>query len=444
VINIILLLAILTHSIIRDAYLEKQYTGDLRNRIVGARLQKDGRLPYFYYWQAKDGIRYFDPNNLNKSPVTVSPITASPFFHQLLYPICDLDQRTLSKIWFAFQYILLAAMVWITCRMTASVSIRWMLINTGTLFTMTEAWKSIMENGQIYLFYAFLILCIISGLLSKKRVWMIVAGLIMAVWILNRPIGIIVLIPILLLYKQHRVFFFTTITSLLLYAAFVLSSPFEKTLWLNYMNGVRMQVKLHQEADPKTVLAPRLVPENGLLEGIDFNVVDKNMIEHPITVYSENGNFFVLYRTLTRHKISLGWLNFISLFTIAALTGFFYFTYKKINGTALQVLIFAFSLYMIIEIFSPVYRHQYNSVQWFPLVLSALLIPMKWRNPGLLLLALGLLLNIINVSWIPMRHTLGEFTWLAALLYLSCTNADEQYIQTRPSIPIISKIPASS
>ena len=443
VLNIFLLLVILIHSVIRDNYLEKQYTGDLRNRIVGARLQKDGRLPYFYYWQAKDGIRYFDPNNLNKSSETVSTITASPFFHQLLYPVCDLDQWILSKIWFVFQYILLAAMVWIACRMTANVNFRWLLINTGTLFTITEAWKSNIENGQIYLFYAFLTLFVISGVLSKNRVWTIVAGLIMAVWILNRPIGIIVLIPILLLYKHQRLFLFTTMTSLLLYVVFVLSSPFEKALWLNYKEGIRMQVKLHQEADPKASLAPRLLPENRQLEGIDFNAVNKNMAEHPITVYSENGNFFVLYRSLTHHKISLGWLNLVSLITIVALMSFFYYAYKKNKEQLLQVLIFAFTLYMVIEIFSPIYRHQYNTVQWFPLVLTALLIPMKWRNPGFLLLALGLLLNIVNPGWIPMRHTLGELAWLAALLYLSCTNADEQNVEIRSSPDDNSKIATS-
>jgi hypothetical protein len=303
---------------------------------------------------------------------------------------------------------------------------RWLMVNTGVLFTMTEAWKSNIENGQLYLFYAFLMLCIIFGILSKKRVWSIAAGVIMAIWILNRPIGIIVMFPTFLLYKQQRLFLFTTMTSLLLYAIFVLSSPFEKTLWVNYMEGIRMQVRLHQDADPKASLAPPLLPENRQLEGIDFNTVDKNMAEHPITIYSENGNFFVLYRILTHHKIYLSWLNFISLFTIASLLGLYYHHDKKNKGKPWQVLIFAFALYMIIEILSPVYRHQYNTVQWFPLVLAALLIPMKWRNPGLLLLALGLLLNIVNVGWIPMRHTLGEFAWLAALLYLSCSIPDEQ------------------
>ncbi|HEY4966716.1 MAG TPA: glycosyltransferase 87 family protein, partial [Puia sp.] len=238
VLNIVVLLIILSHSIIRDVYLEKQYTGDLRNRIVGARLQKDGRLPYFYYWQAKDGIRYFDPINTNKSSETVSPITASPFFHQLLYPICDLDQKSLSKIWFAFQYILLVAMIWIACRMTSDGRTRWLMVNTAVLFTMTEAWKSIIVNGQIYLFYAFLMLCVISRLLNNKKGWKIIGGLILAVWILNRPIGLIVMVPILLLYKQQRVFIFSTIAGLMGYGLFVLSSPFEKSLWLNYADGL--------------------------------------------------------------------------------------------------------------------------------------------------------------------------------------------------------------
>jgi len=440
--NVILLLFILAHSVFRDIQLEKQYTGDLRNRIVGARLQKDGRLPYFYSWQEKDGMRYFDPINNNKSSETVSPITASPFFHQLLYPICDLDQRTLSKIWFVFQYILLAAMIWIACRMTNDGRTQWLMINTGILFTMTEAWKSIIVNGQIYLFYAFLTLCVISGILSSKKGWKVVAGLILATWILNRPIGIIVIVPILLLYKQQRVFFFSTIAGLMLYGLFVLSSPFEKTLWSDYIEGIRMQVKLHQAADPKALLTPRILPADRQLEGIDFNAVDKNMVEHPITVYSENGNFFVLYRVFAHKNISLAGLNILLLFITAVLVAFYYYRFARKKPEPLQMLIFAFTLYMIIEIFSPVYRHQYNAVQWFPLVLVSLLIPMTWRNPVFLILALGLLLNIFNFTWLPMRHTIGELAWLTALLYLSCTTSDEQRTGIMPSPAGFSKKPS--
>src|SRR5215467_6462451 len=105
ILDFFILVAIITHSIIRDITLEKQYPGDLRNRVVAARLQKDGRLPYFYKWKKGDSERYLDP--LNTGDIKVSNITASPFFHELLFPICDFNQRTISIIWLWTQYALL-------------------------------------------------------------------------------------------------------------------------------------------------------------------------------------------------------------------------------------------------------------------------------------------------------------------------------------------------
>jgi hypothetical protein len=425
ILQAVLLLTIITHSVIRDSQLEKQYAGDLRNRIVGARLQKDGRLPYFYFWQEKDGIRYFDPINGNKSGASVSPVTASPFFHQLLYPVCDLDQSTLSKYWLIFQYILLIAMIFISCGLTSDVRTRWLMIYSGVLFTTTEAWKSIIVHGQTYFFYAFLTICIISGILSRKKFWNMVSGLILAAWILNRPFGIIA-IPLLFLYfKEKKAFLISTFSFLLLYALFILSSTFEKSLWRNYADGMRAQVKIHQELDPKNALpAPYMLPADKKMEGIDFNSVNQNMVNHPIRVYSENGNFFVLYRQLLHRQISTAVLSILSLLTLFSFLGIFFYANKKNRKNLLQVLIFAFSLYMIIEILSPIYRHQYNAVQWFPLTLAALLIPAAKKNPVFLFLALGLLLNIINISWIPMRHTFGELVWLLTLMYLAFIRMD--------------------
>jgi hypothetical protein len=47
-------------AFIRDARYEKLYPGDLRNRVVGARLIYDGKSPYFYKWQPQDGMRYYN------------------------------------------------------------------------------------------------------------------------------------------------------------------------------------------------------------------------------------------------------------------------------------------------------------------------------------------------------------------------------------------------
>ena len=94
--------------IYRDIQIEKEYTGDLRNRIVGARLQKDGHPPYFYKWKNTENLRYYDPQNFDA--LKVSNITATPFFHQLLYPLADLEQRTISKIWLSVEYLMLFIM----------------------------------------------------------------------------------------------------------------------------------------------------------------------------------------------------------------------------------------------------------------------------------------------------------------------------------------------
>jgi hypothetical protein len=249
--------------------------------------------------------------------------------------------------------------------------------------------------------------------------------LILVAWILNRPIGILTLPPLVFLFSEKKSFYISTFASLLLYCLFILSSPFEKSLWKDYLNGMRAQVKLHQEADPKATVRPDILPAYKKMEGIDFKEVNQNTAEHPIAVYSENGNFFVLYRQLMHSQISLTALNCLSAFTIFGLTAFYYYENKKNRKNLLQVLIFAFTLYMIIEILGPVHQHQYNGVQWLPLILAALLIPGSVKNPALLLLALGLFLNIINVGWIPMRHTLGELIWLLTLMYLSFERLDK-------------------
>jgi hypothetical protein len=52
------------------------------------------------------------------------------------------------------------------------------------------------------------------------------------------------------------------------------------------------------------------------------------------------------------------------------------------------------------------------------LILASFLLLPDWKNVVFLLLITGLLLNICNFSWLPMRHTVGEFCWMAGLILL--------------------------
>jgi hypothetical protein len=419
ILNGILLAVLLVHSIYRDLILDNLYPADLRNRVVGARLEKDGKLPYTYQWQPADGMRYYDMEGQNQKPSGVNYITASPFFHKLLYPVCDLPQRTISKIWLWLQYLFLTLMIVMTCSLTQDKIIRWIIINVGILFTATEAWKLLIANGQNYLFVAFLICCIITGLVKNKLPGIILAAVFAAVLILTRPIAIVVFIPLLFYYKKYLLYLGVSFTLLGLYIIFVLTSSKEKALYKNYFYALHVHVKDHQEDDLENqpAITPKTLYYNGVV-GFYFDEIHRLSIEHPIKIYSENGNIFVLYHKLTRANMSLSLSNGLAILSILILTISFVIFHRSFPPKSLQIILFGFTLYMIVDFFVPIYRHQYYTIQWLPLILVSFLLLPDWKNIVFVLLITGLLLNICNFSWLPMRHTLGEFCWLAGLILL--------------------------
>jgi hypothetical protein len=414
---------ILYHSVYRDIHLEKQYPGDLRNRVVGARLQKDGILPYFYHWNldtvpGHQVSRYMDPGNYIIHKGVESNITSSPFFHEMLFPICDLPQRTISRIWMWLEYLFLAGMIWMICRLTPDNSKKLLLISTGILFTTTEAWKSLIQTGQFYFLIAFLMSCVIAGLMRQRKSGIWLSGICTVLMILIKPTALVILIPFMLRPKKHILFLAVAFSGLAIYGVFVLLSPFQNRVWKDYARALSKHIEAHQNSDdPKIPLTTK--PRFIRLEGFDFAKVRQDSVENPIPVYSENGNVFVIYRHLTNTKMPLRALYALTLLTVAALTGIFYYRTGKYKQHLLQSLLFAFILYMLVEAFSPIYRHQYYSTQWLPLILAGLLPIRSWRSPVFILLMLGLFLNILNTVLIPMRHTLGEMCWLAGLLLIA-------------------------
>jgi hypothetical protein len=429
---VLLWVSLLAHSIYRDIQLER-FPADLRNRVVGARLQKDGKLPYFYYRTPEEGSRYLDPQNCNHLKGSASNITASPFFHQLLFPICDFPQRTIAIIWGWLQYIMLAIMTWMFWRMSHDYAKKMLVVTAAVLFTATEAWKSLILQGQLYFFVAFLIGCVIYCLHQHKKGLIVFAGICAAALVLTRPIALVIFLPFIFQYKKQLLFLVTALAALSVYGLFVLFSPPETALWKEYARAVQAHVQYHQgETREMREILRSCEPED--LEGINIAAVQKKIKEHPIRVYSENGNIFYIYRLITGKKMSLILLNILLVLTITLLVGFFFFLSRKNRPLLLQTLVFAFTLYMLVDLFSPIYRHQYYTVQWFPIVLSGCLLTNEWRKPAFLLLALGLLFNIINTPWIPVRHTLGEIFWLAGLLLIVFTPINNRGPWKQPSV----------
>jgi Glycosyltransferase family 87 len=446
--NGILLAVLLTHSIIRDVRYDNGYPGDLRNRVVGARLQKDGKLPYHFHWQETDGIRYYDPEEILSAPDNkiqndstkivyssaddVNKITASPFFHELLYPVCDLPQRVLSRLWLLGEYIILFCMTFMICGLTIDKGKKWLIVNTAILFTVTEAWKSCIAAGQLYLFEGFLICCILTLMIKNKKYGVILAGVLAAAFVLTRPIAMVLFIPFLPYYKKYKVFMGTAFAGLAIYAFFILIDPGETALYKDYWSAMKTQVKLHQrtnEISPPAHISEHFKFSN--IEGYDMAEVIKTNKKFPYDIYSENGNIFVVYYKIIHKKLDLKWLGAASVFTVLSLSFLFFLTKRKHDSTTSQLVLFGFSLYMIVELFSPVYRHQYNTVQWFPLVLTSILLITEWRDILLKIMIIGLILNICNFTWLPMRHTIGEYAWLTGLLLAAFSSRNKQKITNR-------------
>jgi hypothetical protein len=183
---------------------------------------------------------------------------------------------------------------------------------------------------------------------------------------------------------------------------------------------MKIQVLIHQglytEAAPSQYY---LKDQFEVLEGCDFRKSAELELEDHIIVHHESPNMFVVYSALTHSKIPLTVLNLTSAGVIILLSILFYLRNRSHPANELQIILFGFTLYMIVELFNPVYRHEYNTVQWFPLVLAGLLVNKSWKSPEYILIFIGLLLNITNTTWIPMRHTIGEFCWLTALLLIT-------------------------
>lgn len=421
ILNLLVLILILTHSFYRDIKLEKQYSGDLRNRVVGARLQKDGRIPYFYKWKKADGYRYIDPENNNN--FKVSNITASPVFHNLLLPVCDLPQRSISFLWFSFQYLMLVIIAMLFVKLCKNNIQKCIVINFSVLFTCTEAWKALIAAGQLYLFIGLLIAFVIYGLLkSTKKQYLYFAAFSTALLVLIRPTALIIFIPFFIQYTHSYKYLFRSFAFITAYGLFAIINQQEIRLWVSYISALKENVKAHQHLNPSLQINEPL-PEIKNLEGFNISETDKFSLQNPIPIYSENGNIFVLLHALSQKRPSILLINTLLVICVVTLiSGFIYWKYT--NGFYLtNTVILAFVFFMFAEIFSLIHRHQYTTVQWLPILLTGVVAIKKWYEPAMILLAIGLILNIVtNISLLPFIHTIGEFCWIIALLLLVFKN----------------------
>jgi len=407
-------------SLKRDIIIEKEFCGDLRNRVVGARLIKDGISPYFYKWKRGMTIRYYDPGNFNNTKP--SCITASPFFLRMIIPLVELPQASISRIWLGIEYLILLSMVTLSFFLAKTVLQKQGVIFLTLVFLLTNAWKMHVADGQNYICIPFFALLFFYFVRKGKYIgyaW--AAGAAATCLVLIKIYAVFFLVPFLFLIRSYsRPWLLAFFTPCLVALLWIFSSSRERGLWLDYKEQVTEFVAIFQGKGEAFVENDGPRPNLSKWEGIDLVAAAEVERNGPKRYYSENGNFYVPCLYIFHRFVPASLLYFASIVTIGSLLLIFYRLNRSSDGPDIsQVAIFGFCLYMLADLFSPIIRNQYYATQWiFPLLIAAVTFDSRRRLPYLMILV-GLLLSCIHLPFIKMGFTMGEYLILVALLVLS-------------------------
>jgi hypothetical protein len=275
------------------------------------------------------------------------------------------------------------------------------------LFLLTNAWALHTKYGQTYLLIPALAMLVLS-----LRRWPWLAGWAGAALVAVRPNAVLALLPFLFMRGFKWVWVIPGVV--VLWWVFVEGG--DRELWADYRAMVYGQVQIHQELGAET--RPAIVdPGYRYWEGLDMDTVRARMARDPVHIYSENGNLFVLYRKVTGRRIPLVLLGVLGVLSIGAVMAALVVVRRRYGEPEpAQLAIIGFCLYMISDLFSPIYRHAYYGVQWIlPLLLAANLYRGRGRGVYGMLLAC-LLLNIVHLPFVRMGNTIGEYGFLGCFL----------------------------
>ncbi len=412
---VVVTLIVLGNNLYRDLQLMQRQLGDLRNRIVGARMQKDGLSPYFYKWKTGDGMRYYDLQNENEQIVSAS--TSSPFLHALLYPIAELPYVAVAKLWIYLLYSLLLICAWMALLLSKKKMLPLVCIIIAA-FTYTETWLDTITTKQSYLFVAFFSMLIFFFIKKSKAAsqWWIAAGVCSVCLLLTRPNTVFFFLPFIFLWNRFRwadrLYFILPLVAGILFFA-----TLQQDLWIDYFAAAKEHVRGHQDLNPTTQAYDR----GGFKDIEGFNISGyQNEVTAQYTPYVEYANFFVMIQLVFGYKILPGALLLLCYTGIAGCMVLFWLLQRKHgNFSPEAVIILGFCLFMISDIGAPVYRGHYNVIQWlFPLLLVPVTFQPKYAWLYVLVLT-GFILNIHYKPFLPMQHVVGEYLWLAAFLLYS-------------------------
>ncbi len=396
--------------IVRDTNLTEQYPGDLRNRVVGARLQSDGVSPYFYHWKTGNDERFYDWNN--NSPVSkISNVTATPFFHQMMVPLSKFPQKTIAWLWLVFAYLAHAIIIVCSYKIAGSTLQKRLTITAGILFLFTSAWTESVYNGQMYFVIAlFAMLLFVSLYNNRYLVPAFFAGVFGVSLILIKITLLLYLAPFVLFAVNCSKRYLLTLTAGAVVTIIFAFSGKQTQYWRDYSAAVKDHIRSHQGILPELRerdSLPLLSSIDGWQRADISTAVRKGWYKNQPAAT----NVFVLINKITGTRISITFLSSLLIASLVILTFVYLKKFPLKNQPELFTLaLFGFLLHMTTDYFSPVHRFHYYAAQWsFPLLLVAAFYHRSFPLILTIGVLIGMFFNGLPVSIFPMQHTIGEY-----------------------------------
>ena len=395
---------------------------DMRNRVVGARLMKDGIAPYYHHWHPGDSLKYVMDLDIDTSHYRrTSACTASPFFHRAFIPIAGFDESTIERGFFIFFYMLFAAMV---CAMLYKSKQIIITLLFAVAFIFSDGWVMHIVVGQYYFIFGCLFFAIACLLMKNKH---FLAGLLLAFLVLLRPNAVLFGVPFLFVILPYKRCFAGFALGILAYGLFAMSSPFEQKNWKEYSSSIKYYSQLHLDfLDKKTVKLEdasynidSLVPP--VFEGSNLKALAIQHTSTPETQYfREQYNFYLAYKVIFKKAPSMLILNALLAGGILfIMTVLFLKKRRDWNSFPLPSLLFSgLLMYELSCFFAGVTSFPYQMTQWFAGI--ALMVIFYKKIPKVLfVLAFGAMVgNIVFMPVILGRHLFTESLYLLTLFLI--------------------------
>lgn len=398
--------------------------GDMRGRVVGARLVKDGRSPYYYCWYPGDSMRYFEGAILDSPRVTVkrvSSVTASPAILRAMIPFVEYHEYQID--WGSFILFHCLFMIGIGLALYYTPRKHWHITLLLLIpFVLTDGWYNHTLAIQYYLLFGFLFLLISLLLFNKKEA---LAGLLLAVLILFRPNAIVFLLPFFIAGFKYRKFILATTTGIIVYAVAALLNPFEKSLWQDYFESLKGHEAIHMRDSGPIVYSKDQFPTLPLLprtfEGEDYHKLDSLNRIADIKVYPEAASFKQAYKAVVGHnppKVILQLLLLISVGVIGLRLALVSRKKGKASTPEYKLVIAGLLFYFLSSFFSTIVTASYQFPQWWVMgFLYAIFLP-RIPRLALVLFVSGVVFNFYIMPDFKGRHLISEVLVLLSAVWV--------------------------